>query len=81
MNWFSLVMMILSVIRALRKSQTKAEFLATSAGAKAEAQLGGDWIEKIWQNREEILEFVLKLISMLSQSEEDEQIALSSIED
>ena len=70
MNWLTILMMILEVLRNLQKSSNKDEFVA--ATASVEQQIGGapiiDWL---WENREEILAFVMRLIELFSKSEED----------
>lgn len=72
MNTIQLILMLLSFLRALHSSRSLDELQA----CESVQQIGGDGklIEWIWENREEILEFVLRLIGMFGGSSSDDSI-------
>ena len=68
MNWFQIVLMIIGLLRDLKRSGDRQAFAATATGQA----VGGDGklIDWLWENREEILEFVLKIIGLFGKGEE-----------
>lgn len=63
MQWVAIVLMIIRFLRELKKAESKEAFMASPVVK----EIGdGKIIEWLWENREEILAFVLKLIEMFS---------------
>lgn len=75
MNWMQLALMIISLIRALKKSESGAAFAASAPAQKLQSRfnLGGDFLEKIWENREEILEFIIKLFGLFGETKDEKE--------
>lgn len=69
MNAIQLILLVISFLRALRSSRSLDELQA----CESVQQIGGDGklIEWLWENREEILEFVLRLIGMFGKNTDD----------
>lgn len=70
MDIVRLVLLVLSILRALKSAKTREEFSASSAVQQIGG--GGQLIEWLWENREEILAFILKLIDMFDGSNSGE---------
>ena len=62
MGIVQLILMIIGLLKQLQNAESKEAFAAS-----AEVQLIGDGriIEWLWENREELLEFILRIIGML----------------
>ena len=72
MSVFQVIMAVLAILRAIRSAKSLEELQSV----ECVQQIGGDGklIEWIWENREEILEFVLRLIGMFGGSSSDDSI-------
>ena len=67
MSWIQIVLLVLQFLKQL-KSSTSADAFADSMQAQGFALVGGDLLRKIWENREEIIDFILKVIEMISKT-------------
>lgn len=65
MQWIAVVLMILRFLNDLRKAESKDELMLTSDLARGIGD--GAIIEWIWENRDEIVAFILKLIEMFTE--------------
>lgn len=65
MNWLQIVLLVLNVLRGLKKSGSQEEFLAMESTTRLGAN--GDFLRLLWENREQILAFIMMLINLKSQ--------------
>jgi hypothetical protein len=84
-----IVLLIMQVLRALRNSASLEEFKA-SAAAKALTDsevvatgIGdGDFLKWVWDNREEIIKFIVEvLIPIFTGNKEEADVVLRALED
>lgn len=66
MNWVQLVILILQLLKQFQGSQSADEFASQVEASGQLPSASGDLLKWIWENREQILEFVLKLIEMFN---------------
>ena len=67
MAWASLIAFLIKMLLELQKAES-AEVFAANMAPSAEVYGWGDgeFLKKIWENREEILDFILKLVDLFS---------------
>lgn len=65
MNWLQIALLVLNVLRGLKKADSQDEFLAMSSTTRLAAN--GDFLRLLWENREQILAFIMMLINMKNQ--------------
>lgn len=65
MNWLQIALLILNVLRGLKKAGSKQEFLAMSSTEPLAAN--GDFLRLLWENREQILAFIMMIINLRNQ--------------
>jgi hypothetical protein len=65
MNWLQIALLVLNVLRGLKKADSQEEFLAMSSTTRLAAN--GDFLRLLWENREQILAFIMMLINMKNQ--------------
>jgi hypothetical protein len=67
MSWLQIVLLVLQLLRQL-KSSTSAEVFVEQAQASGISLANGDLLKWLWENREQIIEIVLKLIEQISKT-------------
>ena len=75
MGWVQVVLMVLSFLRSLKNAPSQEAF---AASAKDVYGLDGKWVRVLWENREEILAFVLQMIELFKSKDEQEPFAAAS---
>lgn len=78
MNWFQLALLIINLLRELKNAKSEEAF-CTSASAQALPVASGDLLKWLWENREEIIEFVKVIVGMFGQ--QDQPSIQSSLDD
>jgi hypothetical protein len=67
MSWVQLLILVLQLLKEF-KGSTTAEFFAAEVQASGKfPTANGDLLKWLWENREQIIEFVLRLIEMFDQ--------------
>lgn len=67
MSWLQIVLLVLQLLKQL-KSSTSAEVFVEQAQASGISLANGDLLKWLWENREQIIEIVLKLIEQISKT-------------
>lgn len=67
MNWFQIAMLIVTLLKSLRKSVSLEGFASSSFVTRF--GFDGALLRWAWENREEVIEFVLRLMSQFSQAQ------------
>lgn len=68
MTWVQIVLLILQILKQLKGSETAEAFsTAVVAGGKLPAA-SGDFLKWLWENREQIIEFVRIIVGMFPQT-------------
>ena len=67
MSWIEIVLMILQFLKQL-KTAASADAYVDSMQAQGFTLANGDLLRKIWENREQIIDFILKVIEMISKT-------------
>lgn len=62
MNWVQVVLLIMSLLRSLQQSETAEAFCSSSAAARIGADR--ELLNWLWENREQIIAFILQLVEM-----------------
>lgn len=64
MNWVQLLILILELLKQFKDAQS--EEAAMAAASIMAPEMSGDLLKWLWENREEILAFILKLVEMFT---------------
>ena len=67
MSLLQIVLLVLQLLKQL-KSSTSAEVFVEQAQASGISLANGDLLKWLWENREQIIEIVLKLIEQISKT-------------
>lgn len=73
MNWLTIILAAISFLRKLKGASSCEELAATSLGAKIQNRFGGEFLERLWENRDEILDFIVKIIGLIGTKDEAEE--------
>lgn len=75
MSWMKIVLMIISILRTLKQSESSEVFAASAPAQKLQLQYGvnSDFLKKLWENREEVLAFILRLIELFDGTDDERQ--------
>lgn len=76
MNWVQIVLLILKLLRDLQNSQSQEAF-ADSASANALVGGNGELLKWLWENREQVIEFVKQLFDLFSKGNDAPSILSS----
>lgn len=70
MQWATLIAFLIKLLMELQKAESAEVFAANMAPA---AQLygwgDGELLKKLWENREEILDFILRIVDLFADEE------------
>lgn len=69
------MLMIISILRTLKQSESSEVFAASAPAQKLQLQYGvnSDFLKKLWENREEVLAFILRLIELFDGTDDERQ--------
>lgn len=74
MNWVMLLSVILKILEQLKKSDSEQEFVAACSEVQGYGDMpfsaDGKLLRWIWENREQILNFVLQIVDLFSEEEQ-----------
>ena len=75
MSWIKIVLMIISILRTLKQSESSEVFAASAPAQQLQSQYGvnSDFLKKLWENREEVLAFILRLIDLFDGTDDERQ--------
>ena len=77
MGWASLIALVMKLLLELRRSESAEVFAANMAPtAQAYGWGDGEFLKKLWENREEILEFALRIFDLFAKPSEDELFSM-----
>ena len=87
MSWLQIVLLVLQLLKQLKSSASSEQFVE-SMQSRGFTLANGDLLKWLWENREQIIEIILKLIEQISKtppattrSSEDLAIAVKSLTD
>ena len=78
MGWAQLVILLLSILRQLKKSRSAEAFAQDPLVSQFD--FNGDLLRKIWENREEIVAFIVKIWEMFNRSGDQPMVPTSGEE-
>lgn len=68
MSWLQIALLIMSILRSLQQSETAEAFCSSSAAQKIGADR--ELLNWLWENREQIIAFILQLVEMFQSKPE-----------
>lgn len=74
MNWMALLAVVLKIIECLKHCETEHEFVAQCSEVQGYGDMpfsaDGKLLRWIWENRDQILNFVLQIVDLFSEEEQ-----------
>ena len=68
MTWVQIVLLILQILKQLKGSESADAFAESVAAGGQLPAANGDFLKWLWENREQIIEFVRIIVGMFPQS-------------
>lgn len=64
MTWVQIILLVLQLLKQFKDSESAEVFAADVQASGLAPQVNGDVLKWLWENREQIIQFVLTLIGM-----------------